>query len=74
MADWNNETDSIVIGKCVNANSDPSGVNGTKQAGEQRQGNQYNNLQNWMGGKVEVKAAPIANHCNESIVEHSVAT
>ena len=42
MADWNNETDSIVIGKCVNANSDPSGVNGTKQAGEQRQGNQYN--------------------------------
>ena len=60
MADWNNETDSIVIGKCVNANSDPSGVNGTKQAGEQRQGNQYNNLQNWIGGKVEVKAeAPI---------------
>ena len=31
MADWNNETDSIVIGKCVNENSDPSGVNGTKQ-------------------------------------------
>ena len=31
MADWNNETDSIVIGKCVNANSDPSGVNGRKQ-------------------------------------------
>ena len=32
MADWNNETDSIVIGKCVNANSEqPSGVNGTKQ-------------------------------------------
>jgi hypothetical protein len=31
MADWNNETDSIVVGKCVNANSDPSGVNGTKQ-------------------------------------------
>ena len=58
MADWNNETDSIAIGKCVNANSEPSGVNGTKQAGEQRQGNQYNNLQNWIGGKVEVKAAP----------------
>ena len=57
MADWNNETDSIVIGKCVNANSEqPSGVNGTKQTGEQRQGNQYNNLQNWIGGKVEVKA------------------
>ena len=32
MADWNNETDSIVIGKCVNANSEhSSGVNGTKQ-------------------------------------------
>jgi hypothetical protein len=31
MADWNNETDSIVIGKCVNTNLDPSGVNGTKQ-------------------------------------------
>ena len=46
------------MGKCVNANSDPSGVNETKQAGEQRQGNQYNNLQNWIGGKVEVKAAP----------------
>ena len=60
MADWNNETDSIVIGKCVNANSDPSGVNGTKQAGKQRQGNQYNNLQNWIGGNEEVKAeAPI---------------
>ena len=59
MADWNNETDSIVIGKCVNANSEQhSGVNGTKQAGEQRQGNQFNNLQNWIGGKVEVKAAP----------------
>jgi hypothetical protein len=28
------------------------------KAGEQRQGNQYyyNNLQNWIGGKVEVKA------------------
>ena len=58
MADWNYETNSIVIGKCVHANSDPSGVNGTMQAGEQRQGNQYNNLQNWIGGKVEVKAAP----------------
>jgi hypothetical protein len=31
MADWNNETDSIVIRKCVNEDSDPSGVNGTKQ-------------------------------------------
>ena len=63
MADWNNETDSIVIGKCVNANSEqPSGVNGTKQAGEQREGNQYNNLQNWIGENVEVKVkseAPI---------------
>ena len=50
------------IQQCVNANSEPSGVNGTKQAGEQRQGNQYNNLQNWIGGNVEVKVkaeAPI---------------
>ena len=41
----------------MNANSDPSVVNVTKQAGEQRQGNQhyYNNLQNWIGGNVEVK-------------------
>ena len=31
MADRKNETDSTVIGKCVNANSEPSGVNGTKQ-------------------------------------------
>ena len=32
MADWNNETDSIVIGKCMNANSEQhAGVNGTKQ-------------------------------------------
>ena len=31
MADWNHKTDLIVIGKCVNANSDPSGVKG-KQA------------------------------------------
>ena len=73
MADWNNETDSIVIGKCVNANSDPSGVNGTKQAGEQRQGNQYNNLQNWIGGGGGSESGT-NNHCDESIVEHSVAT
>ena len=59
MADWNNETDSIVIGKCVNANSDPSGVNGTKQ-GNNGKGTYYNNLQNWIGGDVEVNAeAPI---------------
>ena len=60
MADWNNETDSIVIGKCFNANSDPSGVNGTKQGNNAWQGNQYNNLQNWIGGKVDVKAPIIA--------------
>ena len=48
------------MGKCVNVNSEqPSGVNGTKQAGEQRQGNQYNNLQNWIGGKVKAAEAPI---------------
>ena len=46
----------------MNANSEPSGVHGTKKAGEERQGNQYNNLQNWFGGNVEVKVkaeAPI---------------
>ena len=46
----------------MNANSDPSGVNGTKEAGKQRQGNQYHNLQNWIWGNVEVKVkaeAPI---------------
>ena len=74
MADWNNETDSIVIGKCVNANSDPSGVNGTKQAGERRQGNQYNNLQNGIGGGGGGTECGTNNHCDESIVEHSVAT
>ena len=69
MADWNNEMDSIVIGKCVNANSEqPSGVNGTMQSGKQRQGSQYNNLQNWIGGKVELKAAPSNNHCDEGIL------
>ena len=31
LADWKNKKDSKVIGNCVNANSDPSGVNGTKQ-------------------------------------------
>ena len=56
----------------MNANSDPSGVNGTKQAGEQRQGNQYNNLQNWIGGGGSESGTN--NHCDESIVEHSVAT
>ena len=46
--------------KCVNANSDPSGVNGTKQGNKAGKGNQYNNLQNWIGVNVEVKAeAPI---------------
>ena len=74
MADWNYETNSIVIGKCVHANSDPSGVNETKQAGEQRQGNQYNNLQNWIGGGGGGNESGTNNHCNESIVEHSVAT
>ena len=57
----------------MNANSDPSGVNGTKQAGEQRQGNQYNNLQNWVGGKGGSESGT-SNHCDVSIVEHSVAT
>ncbi len=32
MADWkNNETDSKVMGKCVNPNSNPSGLNETMQ-------------------------------------------
>ena len=62
----------------MNANSDPSGVNGTKQAGEQRQGNQCNNLQNWIGGggggSESESESGTNNHCDESIVEHSVAT
>ncbi len=37
MADWNNETDSIVMGKCLNVNSDPSVlVNGKKQGNNGR--------------------------------------
>ena len=38
----------------MNANSEPA----KGKAGEQ--GNQYNNIQNWIGGKVEVKAPIIA--------------
>ena len=30
-------------------------VRSKRKAGKQGQGNQYNNLQNWIGGKVEVK-------------------
>ena len=58
MADWNNKTDSIVIGKCMNANSDQSGVNGTKQGNN---GSEWKPVQppselGW--GEGEVKAAP----------------
>ena len=35
-------------------------VRSKRKAGEQGQGNQYNNIQNWIGGKVEVKAPLIA--------------
>ena len=58
MADWNNETDSIVR-ECKLRTTLRSKWN---KAGEQRQGNQYNNLQNCIGGNVEVKVkaeAPI---------------
>ncbi len=58
MTDWNNETDSIV--RECKLRTLRSKWN---SAGEQRQGNQdyyNNNLQNWIGGNVEVKAeAPI---------------
>ena len=57
MADWNNETDSIVIGKCVNANSDPSGVNGTTQ-GNNGKATSTTTFRIGLGGEVEVKAAP----------------
>ena len=59
MADWNNETDSIVIGKCVNANSEqPSGVNGTKQ-GNNGKATSTTTFRIGLGeGEVEVKAAP----------------
>ena len=58
MADWNNETDSLV--RECKLRTLRSKWN---KAGKQRQGNQYNNLQNWiLGGNVEVKVkaeAPI---------------
>ena len=48
------------MGKCVNANSDPSGVNGTKQGNKGKAtSNTTPNLQNWIGGKVEVKTVPV---------------
>jgi hypothetical protein len=39
MADWNNEMDSIAR-ECELRTLSQPGVNGTKQAGEQRQGKQ----------------------------------
>ena len=68
MADWNNETDSIVH-ECK------LGTLRSKwnKGGEQREGNQYNNLQNWVGGKGGSESGT-SNHCDVSIVEHSVAT
>ena len=58
MADWNNETDSIVIGKCVNANSGPSGVNGIKR-GNNGKATSTTTFRIGLGeGEVEVKAAP----------------
>ena len=61
MADWNNETDSIVMGKCVNANSEqPSGVNGTTQGNNGKATTSTTTFRIGLGGKVEVKAeAPI---------------
>ena len=69
MADWNNETDSIVS-ECKLRTLRSK----WNKAGEQRQGNQYNNLQNWIGGGGGGSESGTNNHCNESIVEHSVTT
>ena len=73
MADWNNETDSIVIGKCVNANSEqPSGVKMEQSRGTTaRQPVQQPSELDWGEGGSE---SGTNNHCDESIVEHSVAT
>ena len=72
MADWNNETDSIVIGKCVNANSEqPSRVNGTNQ-GNNDKATSTTTFRIGLGeGGSE---SGTNNHCDESILEHSVAT
>ena len=69
MADWNNETDSIVIGKCFNANSDPSGVNGTKQGNN---GKAISTTSFRIGLGEGGSESWSTNHCDESIVEHSV--
>ena len=59
MADWNNETDSIVIGKCVNANSEqPSGVNRTKQGNNGREWQPVQQPSELDWGEGEVKAVP----------------
>ena len=57
----------------MNANSEPSGVNGTNQGNNGKATSQYNNLQNWIGGGGGSESGT-NNHCDESIVEHSVAT
>ena len=69
MADWNNETDSIV--RECKLRTLRSKWNKASRGTTAVNGNQYNNLQNWIGGNVEVK---VTYHCDESIVEHSVAT
>ena len=58
----------------MNANSEPSGVNGTKQAGRgttARQPVQQPSELDWGEGGSE---SGTNNHCDESIVEHSIAT
>jgi len=58
------------MGKCVNANSDPSGVKG-KQGTRARQSIQQPSELDWGKGGSE---SGTNNHCDESIVEYSVAT
>ena len=58
------------MGKCVNANSDPSGVNESRGTRARQPVQQPSEL-DWGEGGSESWST---NHCDESIVEHSVAT
>ena len=63
--------------KCVNANSDLSGVNGTKQGnnGKATSTTSTTTLKKLDWGECGSESESWStNHCDESIVEHSVAT
>jgi hypothetical protein len=54
-----NETDKIVMGKCVNANSEPSGVKG-KQEVNKGKATSTTTVRIGLGGEGGVKASIIA--------------